>query len=241
MSITNLKKVTRFSVLDNPSYWIFFDGTKVIVYEGEYGNTKSSTKYFQLNGTSGGTGYQIASHQHLKDKGPVPEGDYSVNLGLDPTRSVNMDNNAQTSGSIGVQQMLTKDYRGNLAWGRWRARLEKVNVQTTRDNFYFHDSYKGHSHGCIETEASLYYFFYSLHAQGYTSIKVKVDYPSNSTRTNGGTEQTSFKLPTNVKELLKRYSYLPSGDPKKIPWMPWPVDKSYRFVSTFYTVTKYKQ
>lgn len=239
MSAEFLSRFDRLPFVENAPWWIFFNGTKVFVYDGEFGDVEASTIYFQFHGTSGGADYQVARDQQLQGKGPIPEGDYLVNLELDPTRRVTMDADGQTSQSTGIQQMLTKDNIVNLAWGRWRARLEKVKVTTSRDNFYLHDSYKGHSHGCIETESSLYYFLYSLHAQGYALIKVMVRYPTLNTRTNGGTKETPFMLPINIKSFINRYRPLPQGDPKKIGWMPWPIDKSYRFEPGFFRVTDY--
>jgi hypothetical protein len=80
----------RFPFSDSPPYWILFNGTKVSIHNGEYGNIDSSALYFQLQGSSGGTGYQVAREQQLAEKGPVPEGDYTVNLGLDPKRKVTL-------------------------------------------------------------------------------------------------------------------------------------------------------
>lgn len=226
---------------EDVSYWILYDGKKVTIYQGEYGDKENSKIYFQLNGTSGGLDYQFAFNQNVPQKGPVPEGDYEINLELDPSRKVIMNSNGETNQNTGLEQLLTEDDLGNLAWGRWRARLEKVNVNTARDNFYFHDSYKGFSHGCIETESALYYFFYSLHAHGYKTIKVKVAYISSDTKTNGGTKTTPFRLPENVKPILNRYQPLPKGDPKRIPWLPWPIDEKYEFTTKFYELKSYAQ
>ncbi|MBA3674074.1 MAG: hypothetical protein H0W75_03815 [Chitinophagaceae bacterium] len=73
-------------------------------------------------------------------------------------------------------------------WGQWRAKLDKVKVNSSRNDFYFHDSYKGYSHGCIETNTALYYDLAKYKKNGQKSIRVKVSYPPNSS-TNGGTKQ----------------------------------------------------
>jgi len=115
--------------------------------------------------------------------------------------------------------------------GRWRARLTIVKANTSRDNFYFHDSYKGYSHGCIETETRLFYFFLSLHDAGVSSIKTKVDYANNNTLTNGAAKSKPLIIPQNVKSYYKKYRY-PSGSMGnksygKIPVPPAP----YKYIA----------
>jgi RHS repeat-associated protein len=190
---------------ENNQYWINYDGKKVNVYAGEYGNTDKL--YISLNGTSGGVGYQKASEQKKKDKGPLPEGKYSINLDKDPRQTANYTKSGDLEANTGVELLV--NYTLNTwhqAWGRWRARLEKTEANTDRDNFYFHDSYKGYSHGCIETETMLYYFLLSQHDAGQKEILVMVSYASSSTSTNGGTKNTPFKLPNNVKGLVNGYT-----------------------------------
>jgi hypothetical protein len=55
----------------------------------------------------------------------------------------------------------------------------------------------------------------------------------------GGTKDIPLRLPMNVKGILKQYSPLPKGDPKKIGWIPYPVDKAYRFEPNFFAVSDY--
>lgn len=68
------------------TYWINYDGTEVTVYKGQYGNAESSTIYKKYPGTSGLQGFENSSQQGEKDAGPVPEGNYSINLTLSFTR-----------------------------------------------------------------------------------------------------------------------------------------------------------
>ena len=85
-------------------------------------------------------------------------------------------------------------------WDQWRARLEKINVNSTRDNFYFHDSYKGYSHGCIETSSDLYFDLLNFKNNGLKSIRVKVKYPGANSLTNGETKQNP---PPKTKRMIK--------------------------------------
>jgi RHS repeat-associated protein len=211
--------------LDNASesnqYWINYDGKNVNVYAGEYGNTDKL--YMSLNGTSGDKGHQRASEQNKKNKGPVPEGKYSIDLAQDPRQTATYTGSGDLVASTGVELLV--NYTLNTwheAWGRWRARLEKREVNTDRDNFYFHDSYKGYSHGCIETETMLYYFLLSQHDAGQKEILVRVSYASPSTTTNGGTANTPFRLPNNVRGLAGRQSPAPSKNYPVLPIPPAP-------------------
>jgi hypothetical protein len=219
---------------ENPNYWISYDGTKVNIYEGEDGNFKDSKLLESLAGTSGGVGYQNSGQQDEPEKGPVPDGEFKINLSIGPrNRKVSYDKDGKTNQDVGIQQMTDRSGTGfNAAWGRWRARLEKINVKSGRDNFYFHDSYKGYSHGCIETETRLFYFLLGLHDAGYTSIKVIVKYSNNNTSTNGGTRGLPLKTPQNVVPYYKKYGYPPGsmGNKKygKIPVPPPP----YKYVPT---------
>lgn len=52
----------------------------------------------------------------------------------------------------------------------------------------------------------LYYFLLSQHDAGQKAILVRVSYASSSTTTNGGTANTPFKLPNNVRGLAKGYT-----------------------------------
>lgn len=208
----------------NNQYWINYDGGKVNVYAGEYGN--SGKLYMSLNGTSGAIGHQIASKQNEKDKGPVPRGKYSVDLSQDPRQTATYTKGGDLVESTGVELLV--NYSLNTwheAWGRWRARLEEKEVNTNRHNFFFHDSYKGYSHGCIETETIPYYFFLSQHDAGQKEILVRVSYASSSTSTNGGTKNTPFKLPNNIRGLSRRQS--PEAN-KNYPVIPVP-SAPYKF------------
>ncbi|RXK87446.1 RHS repeat-associated core domain-containing protein [Filimonas effusa] len=208
------------SSADN-SYWINYDGKKVNVYSGSYGNTDNL--YFSLLGTSGVVGKQIASQQETSDGGPVPVGKYSIDLSIDPRGYASYTKDGKMIAGNGVQLLVNYELSGwHENWGRWRARLEKVDVKSKRDNLYFHDSYKGYSHGCIETETMLYYFFLAQHDAGQKSLLVRVNYPSANTLTNGGTVNAKFKLPENVKGLADKQTPAPGKNYPVIPVPPAP-------------------
>jgi uncharacterized protein RhaS with RHS repeats len=175
--------------------WIEYTGQQLTVYGGNYGDRSQLLEWCKA--TSGyrdaNYNFQFARDQGL-DLGPLPEGLYKINLQLDPTRFASLDATAgQLYAAYGVQRIRDR-YRlpaGGWAypegWGTWRARLEKVRVNTNRHNFYLHNSAKGYTHGCVETCSDLYNRLVGYHDQGIGSILVNVQY--STTTTNGGTKQ----------------------------------------------------
>jgi hypothetical protein len=176
---------------NSKNYWILYDGTKVNIYDGIFDDTDNSIVVKNYNGTSGGEDNQIAKDQKIREVGPIPEGEYSLNLNPSFKRLVKINSNGDTifETQSGVQILPWGNSYGILfsGWGQWRARLDKVNVNSIRDNFYFHDSYKGYSHGCIETATELIYDLQNYQSKKQSKIKIRVKYPSQSTITNGGT------------------------------------------------------
>ncbi len=126
--------------------------------------------------------------------GPVPAGLYKINLQLNPSRFASLAaDGSNLYSNFGVQ--LIRDHYHlpdsnsviPAGWGTWRARLEKVKVNSKRNNFYLHNSTKGYTHGCVETCDDLYDRFSKYHQQGLGSILVNIRYTTDST--NGGTRQ----------------------------------------------------
>jgi hypothetical protein len=177
--------------------WIEYDGQKVKILFGVFGDKAKSTILKSYSGTSGHDGFQIAGKQDVPNDGPTPEGEYKINLTLSffrKTGTINM-SECIIGNDKGIQLLSWGVKRGGgtcnyPGWGQWRARLEKVKVSNSRDNFYFHDSYKGESSGCIETETDLYYDLYHLYkTDGYQFVRARVAYSSLSQSTNGNTRQ----------------------------------------------------
>jgi hypothetical protein len=181
--------------------WILYNGTKVIIYDGKFGFEKKSKKVSESNGTSGALNHQIAKEQIEREKsgnpGPVPEGNYKINLQLDPDRLVKFDPATGLSNQgWGIQKIpkitILNDGRIEDNWTYWgtiRARLEKDPGHPTivGDNYYLHDSDKGATHGCIEcSKTKIFNTLLKFRSRGLKSIRVKIKYPSPETITNGG-------------------------------------------------------
>lgn len=150
---------------------------KLTIYLGKYGNINKSAQVQQYAGTSGGEGYQNSNNQNIPDAGPVPSGDYKINLEPDFTRKVktNSDGSTKPNPDGGVELLPWGNGSLYSEWGQWRARLDKVNVNSTRNDFYLHDSYKGYSHGCIETNTALYYDLSKYKRGGKNPLKFKLN------------------------------------------------------------------
>lgn len=191
LAINSYVRYASYSNQDNNA-WIDYNGTEVTIYKGQYGDTKGSTIYKKYPGTSGLPGSQNSSKQGEKDAGPVPEGDYSINLRPSFTRKASTNADGSTQPDIGVDLLPWENGTLYSGWGQWRARLQALrgtNLRGRDGNFYFHDSYKGYSHGCIETTTDLYYDLWKFRKIGMTSIKVRIKYSGTNTPTIGNTYQ----------------------------------------------------
>ncbi|MCA9012617.1 MAG: DUF2778 domain-containing protein [Planctomycetaceae bacterium] len=163
--------------------------------------------------TSGLPGFQNSMHQFKMDKGPIPEGRYSVPLKIGGNASL-VNPKRDRAGNITESQLDVRseieslqcitDPRDHVTvllfqnWGSNRVRLTKQRVKYSkaahRDGFYLHDSTKGFSHGCIEVEtaffASLRNFSKSNPKKHFLSLEVNYG-PGSLTApgvdTNGGT------------------------------------------------------
>lgn len=102
--------------------------------------------------------------------------------------------------SWGIQSILSGSDAGKCAgpwanWGRNRARMEPADSATkskcspiTRGGFYIHDSTKGYSHGCIETETRIFPLLRAYNkATNKSKIILRVKYNERGT-TYGGTK-----------------------------------------------------
>ncbi len=167
--------------------WIQYTGTEITMYAGNlHDKSKVITK---CNATSGLTpGSQNPNSSQKPDEGPIPQGDYSIDLKGDPNRIAPMP--GPTPGG-GISQ-LPKKADGTSAypdWGDQRAKLDPKKGTDTKNRtaFYIHDSAKGYTHGCIEVPCKdLFEKLKEYRKGGAKNIDVNVDY-SNSTSTNGNT------------------------------------------------------
>lgn len=166
------------------------------MYGGNLGDRSKPKK--TCKATSGLPGFQDSKNTGLKDKGPVPEGDYSVNLGPDPDRVAKADPNSgelisNKDGGIEIIPSSYKTRDGTVytysGWGTWRARLNpKPKTDTKkRHYFYLHNSTKGYSHGCIETCDELLKALKAYRDVDNKGINVRVGYSDPSTY--GGTDK----------------------------------------------------
>jgi hypothetical protein len=204
--------------------WILATGNKVYWYGGKYGD-KSDLKY-TYKATSGvkmatfsdGTkrSLQVAKDQNIKGNGPTVEGRYKLNLKPDPTRKAEIKNGDlirdKERGIQNLEGMPDLDNPGRTynspAWGENRVPLIPIDVKqpnntpTKEDDrdltsFYFHDSTKGESHGCIEVGTEFFDQLIKYRSEGNEEIQVQVKYPNPNHKTNGGTEKKKEEKTTS--------------------------------------------
>lgn len=169
-----------------------YDGTTV----DWYGQGK-------FKASSGLPGHQTATEQGVKDAGPIPEGLYSFPLII--AKDATMVAPGEIDTREGIEHLPdTWTYQGktyqNNAWGpdRVRLRIETIFDQKNRgrDGFYLHDSTKGFSHGCVETDGNFFqrlrdYVALPLKTRGPKArLYVLVKYPAADATTYGGTKVT---------------------------------------------------
>lgn len=198
-------------LFQNNNYWILYQGQKAILYHGLYDNLMKSKEKERFKASSGivtyedpngkviGNDYRNSAYQFTKvtvneggvvktiNVGPIPDGHYSINLSLNPNRNWKLDKNGNSIPGFGIEQIGS----GYPEWGTVRARLEILSGTNTqgRDFFYFHNSVKGYSHGCIETQTGLFTRLYELKKGGARQIKVRVKYESLNTSAYGSTDK----------------------------------------------------
>jgi len=179
--------------------WIEYSGEQVTWYGGSTGDRSQPSGSYPAS--SGLPGHQTPSEQRTKDAGPVPEGDYSINLRPDPNRVAKADSRTGElvgSPSGGIEQVpeefttqsgATYTYGSHGTgggWGNTRAQLEPAaNTQTSgRSGFYLHDSEKGYTHGCVETKSEVLKRLteYRKAHPGETRFGVRVQYTDPTTR-----------------------------------------------------------
>jgi hypothetical protein len=153
--------------------------------------------------TSGMVGSQSPNFQCRQDAGPVPEGTYYLKLTIDAAPYASEDDSGTCT--LRPSPLIQKIPRGTQAgscepywenWGWNRVRFEAADSKTAdkcngnRSGFYIHDSSKGFTHGCIETEQLFFarLLKYAQTSKGKT-MPLKVKYSSASTY--GGTKAAS--------------------------------------------------
>jgi len=170
--------------------WIKVTGGKVSWYAGKAGDTKKLVATYKA--TSGLPKHQQAKYDNSKDKGPTPSGRYSINLKPEPNRVAKY-------GKVKGGYSLVSNPKGGIEkipgpfqepWGKERAKLTPMKGTNTkgRGSFYFHDSKKGYTHGCIEVESKFFDRLKDYRKDGNKDITVIIKYSKPDQSTYGGTD-----------------------------------------------------
>jgi hypothetical protein len=172
--------------------------TEDLIYSG------SRLTWFRDDGTSGsfratsglGTGFQHAAQQR-SIHGSIPEGRYSFLAQRDAENGgvATVDSRGDLDSREGLQFVPHfKNLR--IAWGLHRVRLTPLTTlpPARTGGFYLHDSRKGFTHGCVETEDNffkmLFAFVDSHQKNAKTRLILKVTYASEIAAATGGTSDT---------------------------------------------------
>jgi len=172
--------------------WLMYNGTTLTWYGGQNGDTTKAIATYKA--TSGMPKQQTPS-EHVNVGGPIPEGDYKAQIWLD-IKQAEIDPTKNTlKPGWGIQEIPTyKDDKGQIQsrapdWGFRRVRIDPKKGTDThgRGGFYIHDSSKGYSHGCVETEQSFFDQLIKFREAGNKSIDFVIKYTGDTTY--GGTKK----------------------------------------------------
>ncbi|MFZ6663663.1 RHS repeat domain-containing protein [Peijinzhouia sedimentorum] len=126
------------------------------------------------------------SRQTIRDVGPVPEGNYSINKREFVPGS--NESGFQDFSDISLVKQLAAPMGfsnwpgGTSSWGNYRWKLQNEGAQTFgRDNFYLHGGSLWGSRGCIDCGVGINAFTRSFMSRdlGNDKIFIKVKYPQN--------------------------------------------------------------
>ena len=183
----------------NSFAWMRYFGQEVIWYQGAPGDESHPIDHFRA--TSGLPGHQTTSKSDQRFYDPndqggrlIPAGRYAINLIPDPNRVAQVDKS--TGDFIRMELLaaeLNKSRRRLLCQTvmytpmkigvlfvpvliSTLGRILKVGVA-----FTFHDSSKGYTHGCVETEGRLFWQYLLPYRSGHPNIEFRVNYVGTST------------------------------------------------------------
>jgi len=154
--------------------------------------------------TSGLPRWQHPKFQQVREKGPTPEGLYSVAIFYNGIAEIGSASSCQLKSGWGIQNVPgegaatsrdNEDCWDNywVNWGTTRLQFAAVkgaaNAAPHRSGFYIHNSQKGYSHGCIEVENAFFedMAIYIKSVSQIHHLRLRVRYLSDNMVTNGGT------------------------------------------------------
>ncbi len=99
------------------------------------------------------------SAQNIKDKGPIPAGEYYFS-------------NTQWKSQSTLRQAYNI-VRGNGDWGDYNVPLTPINYNGPRNKFYLHGGFFPGSAGCIDAGGNIGNIYNFFNDQRYTILKVQ--------------------------------------------------------------------
>ena len=181
--------------------WAEFSGEYVIIYGGSPPNRSKIIK--KCPAASGLPGSQTPTKQTEPDKGPTPEGKYTIDLRPNANRIAPVDpasGNLRMPNGGGIDNVPKVGHTPSgdftyAAWGEHRALLEPEKGTDThgRTSIYVHDSEKGYSHGCVECKELMEHILTVKKEGKQKEFPIYVNYTDPTTA--GKTKQPATPVP----------------------------------------------
>ena len=169
--IDDINKITagHYILLPGQNIELHFDLKSLYVYDTTYSIKMPGLEW---EGTSGRDGYQDANFQHLKDKGPIPEGLWDV----DYHRTQHFEDSNWLDRIAGIF-MHGKWKGGKMSWGDHRTWIYPIGNTNTygRSGFSIHGGTYPGSAGCIDLTTHNDSFHNWLKNNKHIILKVKYD------------------------------------------------------------------
>lgn len=169
--IDDINKITagHYILLPGQNIELHFDLKSLYVYDTTYSIKMPGLEW---EGTSGRGGYQDANFQHLKGKGPIPEGLWDV----DYHRTQHFEDSNWLDRIAGIF-MRGKWKGGKMSWGAHRTWIYPIGNTNTygRSGFSIHGGTYPGSAGCIDLTTHNDSFHNWLKNNKHIILKVKYD------------------------------------------------------------------
>ncbi len=160
------ERLRRYEERMLPQYSLQFDGRNL-------GLQENGRTVLEWPAVSGRAGLQGPEYQSFRDNGPLPQGDYRVNINeMQRYEDTSLWDRVKSEAGGGPFP------GGRTAWGNYRFWLTPHPHTKTmgRDNFAIHGGWFPGSAGCIDLTDEMDDFADLMQALGQDEIDVRVDY-----------------------------------------------------------------
>lgn len=167
--------------------------------------------------------YRCTWYEKTRDKGPIPTGTYRVATSVPRNPYAAAGGNCNLQASYSIQQIPRggdpadepttttagecEPYWANWGYNRVGLAPTKNMVAPHRSGFYIHDSSKGFTHGCIETEQKFFTHYLLPFAKKNPGAAMQLHVKYADFRTNGGTfDKALYPTLSEIDESNQRFA-----------------------------------